>query len=163
MGRKFLLKNENMSLKYLFDQPDLNARQARWLASLSEYHFELKHIKGKENKVADYLSRRTHMIYEVTLSQIEVDLHERIRAANCIDSFYVEILCKVQEDRLFQQQKEYKLDETRLLWSKERLYVQELGDIRSSIHTKFHCTPYSGHLEYQKMITVVKKQFFGLS
>ena len=57
MGRKFLLKIDNMSMKYLFDQLDLNARQARWLDFLSEYHFELKHIKGKENKVADALSR----------------------------------------------------------------------------------------------------------
>ena len=79
MGRKFLLKRDNMSLKYLFDQPNLNARQARWLAFLSEYHFELNHIKGKENKVSNGLSRRTHMIYEVTLSETDVDLHERIR------------------------------------------------------------------------------------
>ena len=57
MGRKFLLKTNNMSLKYFFDQLDLNARQARWLAFLSEYHFELKHIKGKENKVVDGLTR----------------------------------------------------------------------------------------------------------
>ena len=57
MGRKFLLKTDNMSLKYLFDQPDLNAIQARWLAFLSEYHFELKHIKEKENKVSDAVSR----------------------------------------------------------------------------------------------------------
>ena len=63
MGRKFLLKTDNMSLKYLFDQPYLNGRQAWWLDFLSEYHFELKHIKGKENKVADGLSRRIHMIY----------------------------------------------------------------------------------------------------
>ena len=56
MGRKFLLKIDNIGLKYLFDQPDLNARQARWLAFLNEYHFELKHIKGKENKVVDSLS-----------------------------------------------------------------------------------------------------------
>ena len=48
MGRKFLLKTDNMILKYLFDQPDLNARQARWFPFLSEYHFELKRIKGKE-------------------------------------------------------------------------------------------------------------------
>ena len=27
MGRKLLLKTDNMSLKYLFDQPDLNARK----------------------------------------------------------------------------------------------------------------------------------------
>ena len=102
MGRKLLLKIDNMSLKYLFDQPDLNARQARWLAFLSEYHFELKHIKGKENKIADALSRRNHMIYEVTLSQNNSNLHKRIRAANRVDPFYVEILKKVQEDRLFQ-------------------------------------------------------------
>ena len=57
MGRKFLLKTDKMSLKYLFDQPNLNARKARWLTFLSGYHFELKHIKGKENKVADALSR----------------------------------------------------------------------------------------------------------
>ena len=56
MGRKFILNTYNMSLKYLFDQPDLNTRQAGWLDFLREYHFELKHIKGKENKVADALS-----------------------------------------------------------------------------------------------------------
>ena len=56
MGRKFLLNIDNMSMKYLFDQPDLNARQARWLDFLSEYHFKLNHIKGKENKVSNALS-----------------------------------------------------------------------------------------------------------
>ena len=55
MGRKFLLKKDNMILKYLLKEPDLNARQDRWLAFLSEYHFELKHIKGKERKVVDAL------------------------------------------------------------------------------------------------------------
>ena len=55
MGRKFLLKIDNMSLKYLFEQPDLNARKARWFTFLSEYDFELKHIKGKENKIANAL------------------------------------------------------------------------------------------------------------
>ena len=45
------------------------------------------------------------MIYAVTLSQTNEYLHERIRAANGVDRFYVEILKKVQEDRFFQQQK----------------------------------------------------------
>ena len=89
MGRKFLLKIDNMILKYLSDQPNLNARKARWLDFLSEYHFELKHIKGKENKFADALSQRTHIIYEVTLSQTDVDLHENIRTAIKVDPFYV--------------------------------------------------------------------------
>jgi len=57
MGRKFLLKTGNMSLKYLFDKLYLNARQARWLDFLSEYHFEPKHINDKEKKVTDALSQ----------------------------------------------------------------------------------------------------------
>lgn len=53
IGRKFVLMFDNISLKYLFNQHNLNARQARWLALLSEYEFKIKHIKGKENKVVD--------------------------------------------------------------------------------------------------------------
>ena len=51
IGRKFILMIDNKGLKYLLDQPNLNARKARWLAFLSEYDFEIQHIKGKENKV----------------------------------------------------------------------------------------------------------------
>jgi hypothetical protein len=51
---------DNSGVKYLFSQPDLNARQARWLAFLSEFDFEVRHIKGKENKVSYALSRRVH-------------------------------------------------------------------------------------------------------
>ena len=56
MGSKFLMKTKKMSLKYLFDQPDMNARQARWLDFLNEYHFEPKHIKGNESKDDNTLS-----------------------------------------------------------------------------------------------------------
>ena len=56
MGQKFELSTDHCGLKYLFDQPTLNARQARWLEFLCEFDFEIKHIKGKENKVADAIS-----------------------------------------------------------------------------------------------------------
>ena len=38
---------DNKGLKYLLDQPNLNARKARWLAFPSEYDFEIQHIKVK--------------------------------------------------------------------------------------------------------------------
>jgi hypothetical protein len=60
MGRRFELRKVHNSLKFLFDQPTLNARQSRWMEFLCEYDFEIKHIKGKENKVVDSLSRRAH-------------------------------------------------------------------------------------------------------
>jgi hypothetical protein len=79
MGRKFLLLTDNSGVKYLFNQPDLNARQARWLAFLSEFDFEVRHINGKENKVADALSRRVHGLFEVNISRAESDLEQKVR------------------------------------------------------------------------------------
>ena len=50
-----------MSLKYLFGHPIVTIRQARWLEFICEFDFEIKHVKGKENKVADALSRKFHV------------------------------------------------------------------------------------------------------
>ena len=55
--------SDNISLKYLFDQQNLNVRKSRWLLFLSEYDFKIKHIKWKENKVADALSRHTNLLF----------------------------------------------------------------------------------------------------
>ena len=95
-GEEVSSEYKKMSLKYLFDQPYLNARKARWLSFLSEYHFELNHIKGKENKIVNGLCRRAHMLYEVTLSKTDSYLHDRMRTKNGVNRFYVEILKKIQ-------------------------------------------------------------------
>jgi hypothetical protein len=47
MGRKFKLMTYHSGLKHLFGHPTLNSRQIRWLKFLSEYNFNIKHIKGK--------------------------------------------------------------------------------------------------------------------
>ena len=51
MGRKFELRTDHHALKYLFDQPNLNARQARWSELISEFDFDIVYVKGKENRV----------------------------------------------------------------------------------------------------------------
>jgi lipopolysaccharide biosynthesis glycosyltransferase len=56
MWRQFLLgiilflMIDHCGLKYLFDQPYLNARQARWIPLISEFDFEIKHIKSKKTE-----------------------------------------------------------------------------------------------------------------
>lgn len=57
LGSRFILMSDHNGLKYLFYQPNLNVKQARWLATVSEFEFEIRYIKGKENKVAYALSR----------------------------------------------------------------------------------------------------------
>jgi hypothetical protein len=78
MGRRFELITDHNGLKYLFDQPTLNARQSRWLEFLCEYDFEIKYIKGKENKVVDALSRRVHELHATSISMYQTDIKSRI-------------------------------------------------------------------------------------
>ena len=58
LGKMFILMSGHSGLRYLFDKPNLNARKARWLATLSEFDFKIGYIKGKDNRVADSISRR---------------------------------------------------------------------------------------------------------
>jgi hypothetical protein len=45
LGRILVLMTYHSGLRYLFYQPKLNVRQAKWMDLLSEFDFEIKHIK----------------------------------------------------------------------------------------------------------------------
>ena len=68
MGKNFDLRTDHDGLNYLFEHINLNAIQRWWTKSLCERDFNLKHIKGKENKVVDALSRKIHVIHVVAIS-----------------------------------------------------------------------------------------------
>jgi hypothetical protein len=80
LGRKFVLMTDHCGLRYLFGQTKFNAKQARWMA-LSEFDFEIKHIKGKENRVVDALSRSMKTIQLAAVSTCETNVKERVRNA----------------------------------------------------------------------------------
>ena len=82
-----------MSLKYLFDHPSLNARKARWLKFLCDFYFEIKHVKGKENKVVDTLSRKFHV---ASLSVCKLDLGPRVLEAQNSYETYLQVKEKLQ-------------------------------------------------------------------
>ena len=56
-GSKFEVKTDNNPLTYIFDKAKLDAVGHRWVASLSNYNFNLTYRAGKANGDADPLSR----------------------------------------------------------------------------------------------------------
>ena len=84
-------------MKYLFDQPTLNARQARWLEFLCEFDFEIKHIKGKENKVADALNRKVQEMHVASVSVFQSELRQQIVNHVAEDEMYVQVKHKLQQ------------------------------------------------------------------
>ncbi|RVW22847.1 Transposon Ty3-I Gag-Pol polyprotein [Vitis vinifera] len=61
-GENFEGFSDHKSLKYIFSQKDLNARQRRWLETLEDFHFTLQYHPGKANVVADALSRKAQCV-----------------------------------------------------------------------------------------------------
>ncbi|KAI3717548.1 hypothetical protein L1987_69245 [Smallanthus sonchifolius] len=55
-GVKFTIYSDHTSLKYFFEQRELNMRQRRWLELLKDYDCEIIYHPGKANVVADTLS-----------------------------------------------------------------------------------------------------------
>ena len=103
MGRKFKLRIYHNGLKYFFGQLTLNDRKRRQLEFLSEYEFDIKHVKGKENKMADALSRRVHEMHATTISMYQIDLKGRIYEARKDDLQYMELVTKLQQGKMQQK------------------------------------------------------------
>lgn len=56
-GNSFTVLTDNNPLTYIMTKPKLDACEQRWVAKLAPYMFDLKHIAGTKNVVADALSR----------------------------------------------------------------------------------------------------------
>jgi hypothetical protein len=73
MGKRCELYTDYKSLKYIFTQPDLNLRQRRLLELIKDHDFGINYHPGKENVVADALSRRPHA-NQLVVKSISSDL-----------------------------------------------------------------------------------------
>jgi hypothetical protein len=75
MGIKFELRTYHSGLKYCLHST-LNAKQTRWMKFLSEYDFDIKHIKGRENKLVDALIIGVHEMHATVISMYRTDLKD---------------------------------------------------------------------------------------
>lgn len=88
LGKKFVLMTNHRSLTNFFKQPNLNARQAWWKTFLSDFDFDIRHLKGNENRVADALRKKVQCVYEIRYHRVEFDVTEKIKEATLKDLEY---------------------------------------------------------------------------
>ncbi|KAK1579641.1 hypothetical protein QYE76_016619, partial [Lolium multiflorum] len=97
--KEFVIHSDHESLKYLKSQHNLNKRHAKWVEFIESFPYVIKYKKGKENVVADALSRK------ITLLLTRLEFHvlglEEIKELYPSDAFFGPIFAKCSVDRGF--------------------------------------------------------------
>ena len=97
VGGRFKVKTNHNSLKYFLEQKELNERQQKWVSKIQAYDFEIEYVKGKNNVVADALSRRPATL---SLMSISLDWRSHLLVEYSKDKFACELLDgQIQDDR----------------------------------------------------------------
>ena len=61
---EFVVHTDSNPLTYIFSSANLDAAGQRWVACLASYNFSLEYQKGKDNTIADFLSRMNERLPE---------------------------------------------------------------------------------------------------
>ncbi|KAK1601970.1 hypothetical protein QYE76_027075 [Lolium multiflorum] len=90
--KEFVIHSDHESLKYLKSQHNLNKRHAKWVEFIESFPYVIKYKKGKDNVVADALSRK------LTLLLTRLDFHvlglDEIKEQYASDTFFGPIFAK---------------------------------------------------------------------
>lgn len=88
LGRRFTLRTDHASLKWLMNFREPEGQVARWIQRLQEYDFEIIHRPGTRHVNADALSRRPCTTSNCRYcSRLEEQNTLRVRLVGIIDNF----------------------------------------------------------------------------
>ena len=95
--RHFIIKTGHQSLKHLLQQIITFLGQHAWLTKLMNYDYDITYKKGKENIVADALSRvNTGELLALAVSSISTEIMEEIRSSWEIDPSIKELISQLK-------------------------------------------------------------------
>jgi hypothetical protein len=181
MGTKCQVYTDHKSLKYIFTQKVLNLRQHRWLELIKDYDLEIHYHLGKENLVADALSRKEHVHSDV-VAQLTDEIVEDFRRLNLgilahTEGVTIEVestleqeirkgqigVAKIQEIKdLITEGRgpEFMEDEQGTVWFKDRICVPDIESLRETILKEAHDSDYSIHPVSIKMYQDLKQRYW---
>ena len=147
-----MVRTDHFSLKYLLDQRLGSASQQHWISKLLGYDFLIEYRQGKENTVADALSRVTSSTL-CHLSVSQTSLMTELQQEISTSPYWEELMGAVQQGTLPVNWK----FEHDLLWFKNRMYVLPNSPLRESIISSIHNRTHEG---FQKTLHRVHTEFF---
>ena len=159
MGRHFKVKTDHDSLKYFLEQILSSEEQQKWVTKMLGYDFEIIYKKGKQNVVANALSRKDEDVEALlcTISIIQLDWINEAREEWKNEEEVRALIRNLQQDSSTSDTFSWQNDS---LWYKDRLYLCKNSQLKQKILMELHTSPLGGHSGFLKTYHRVKKEFF---
>ena len=150
-SKKFVIHTNHESLKHLKGQSKFNRRHAKWVEFIETFPYVIKYKQGKENIVADALSRRYALVSTLNAKLLEFEYIKELYA-NDDDFASVYGACEKAAFGKF-----YRLDG--YLFRENRLCVPN-SSIRKLLLREAHGGGLMSHFGVRKTLDVLHEYFF---
>ncbi|KAK1602129.1 hypothetical protein QYE76_017172 [Lolium multiflorum] len=151
--KEFVIHSDHESLKYLKSQHNLNKRHAKWVEFIESFPYVIKYKKGKENVVADALSRK------ITLLLTRLEFHvlglEEIKELYPSDAFFGPIFAKCSVDRGFD---DFYLHDG-YLFKANKICIPE-SSLRKLLLQESHGGGLMGHFGRDKTLSMLSTHYY---
>ena len=149
--KEFVIHTDHESLKHLKGQHKLNKRHARWMEFVETFPYVIRYKQGKENIVADALSRRY-----VLISTLDAKLlgFEHIKELYPLDQDFSEEYAsceKAADDKFFRHEG--------FLFRENKLCIPNCS-IRDLLVRESHGGGLMGHFGVAKTLGVLQEHFY---
>ncbi|XP_078438327.1 uncharacterized protein LOC144708759 [Wolffia australiana] len=154
LPKEFVLFSDHGALRHLHDQKKVSDRHARWIAYLQDFTFVIRHKKGKDNVVADALSRRPTVLSIMTTQVLGFEnMKEDYTDCPDFSSLYSSIT-----DASPNRSRDYFLEDG-YLFNGKRLCIPRTS-LRDFLIHEVHAGGLSGHFGVMKTIQALEEKFY---
>uniref|UniRef100_A0A2N9HBQ8 Integrase catalytic domain-containing protein n=1 Tax=Fagus sylvatica TaxID=28930 RepID=A0A2N9HBQ8_FAGSY len=149
--KEFVIHTDHESLKHLKGQGKLNRRHAQWMEFIETFPYVIKYKQGKENIVADALSRRYALIATLNAKLLGF---EYVKELYVNDDDFASVFAACEKAAFG---KFYRLDG--YLFRENRLCVPN-SSMRELLVREAHGGGLMGHFGVRKTLDVLHEHFF---
>lgn len=151
LGADFVVQTDHQTLRYFLTQAKLSEKYMRWANFLSMFHFQIVHVDGKKNVVADALSRKPQVF---AVSIVYHDALDEMKEQYASDQEFGRIYDQLENG---DRHEHYMLKDGYLLMHGRVCVTKQK---RQQILMESHCPPYAGHRRIEATQKAVESFFY---
>ncbi|KAL4324888.1 hypothetical protein GQ457_11G023450 [Hibiscus cannabinus] len=169
-GEKCIVYTYHKSLKYLMTQKELNLRQRQWLELLKDYDLSIEYHLGKANVVADALSRKVAVELRDMFANLSISRDGGLVAELQVKLTLIQLIWEKQlcdraiaahvQDIAEGKPTEFRFRDEGVLCFKDRIAVPDDSELRRTILTEAHSSPFAMHPGSTKMYRDLKGEYY---